>query len=130
PFEKFGIFLNAGHLIHYDEWVSSPIYAGSEIPIRSGMVFQTDVIPSSKTYFSTRLEDGLAIADAPLRAEVAARFPDTARRIDARREFCRGTLGLPLADEHLPLSNTFGITPPFLLSPLRVLALAPAPNPR
>ena len=24
PFEKFGIFLNAGHLIHLDEWLSSP----------------------------------------------------------------------------------------------------------
>ncbi len=123
PFAKFGIFLNAGHLIHYDEWVSSPIFAGSTIPIRSGMVFQTDVIPSSKTHFSTRLEDGLAIADAQLRTELAARFPDTARRIDARREFCRRQLGLPLADEHLPLSNTFGLAPPFLLNPRRVLAL-------
>jgi len=125
PFSRFGIFLNAGHLIHYDEWVSSPIFAGSTIPIRSGMVFQTDVIPSSKTYFSTRLEDGLAIADEALRAELAARFPDTAGRINARREFCRTALGLPLAGEHLPLSNTFGIAPPFLLSPRRVLALTP-----
>jgi hypothetical protein len=29
PFEKFGIFLNPGHLIHLDEWLSSPIYRGS-----------------------------------------------------------------------------------------------------
>ena len=32
---------------------------------RHGMVFQTDVIPGNPTYFSTRMEDGLAIADAP-----------------------------------------------------------------
>lgn len=123
PFARFGIFLNEGHLIHYDEWLSSPIYAGSALPVRSGMLFQTDVIPSSKTYFSTRMEDGLAIADAPLRAELRARFPAVMARIDARREFAAGTLGLPLADEHLPLSNLFGIVPPFLLRPNTVFAL-------
>ena len=31
PFDRFGIFLNAGHLIHLEEWVSSPIYPGSEV---------------------------------------------------------------------------------------------------
>ena len=48
PFEKFGIFLNAGHLIHLDEWLSSPIYPGSDVPLHSGMVMQVDVIPSSR----------------------------------------------------------------------------------
>ena len=123
PFEKFGIFLNEGHLIHYDEWVCSPIYAGSELPIRSGMVFQTDVIPSSKQYFSTRMEDGLAIADEELRDELLARFPALMARIDARRRFVQDVLGLPLAPEHLPLSNTFGIVAPFLLRPNTVFAL-------
>ena len=28
PFERFGIFINPGHLIHLDEWLSSPIFAG------------------------------------------------------------------------------------------------------
>ncbi len=125
PFEKFGIFLNEGHLIHYDEWLSSPIYTGSEVPIRSGMVFQTDVIPSSKQYFSTRMEDGLAIADAALREELRAQYPMVMARIDARRTFARDVLGLPLADEHLPLSNTFGIVAPFLLRPNLVFALSP-----
>jgi hypothetical protein len=123
PFVNYGIFLNEGHLIHYDEWVGSPIYAGSQLPIRSGMVFQTDVIPSSKQYFSTRMEDGLAIADEPVRAEIAARFPAVMTRIEARRQFAREVLGLPLAPEHLPLSNTFGIVPPFLLRPNLVFAL-------
>lgn len=123
PFDHFHIFLNEGHLIHYDEWVSSPIYAGSTVPIRSGMVFQTDVIPSHKTYFSTRMEDGLAIADSALRAEIARRFPAVMSRIDARRRFARETLGLPLADEHLPLSNTFGVVAPFLLRPDFLFAL-------
>ncbi len=28
PFDKFGIYLNPGHLIHLDEWMSSPFYPG------------------------------------------------------------------------------------------------------
>ena len=123
PFERFGIFLNAGHLIHLDEWLSSPVYEGSEETIASGMVFQTDVIPSNPVYFSTRMEDGLAIADAALREEIAARFPEAWARIVARREFARETLGFPLAEEHLPLSNTFGIVAPYALDPRRVFAI-------
>lgn len=123
PLETFGIFLNPGHLIHYDEWVGSPIYEHSRDPILPGMVLQTDVIPSSKQYFSTRMEDGLAIADEALREELAARFPAVMARIDARREFVRAVLGLPMAPEHLPLSNTFGIVAPFLLRPNLVFAL-------
>ena len=123
PFAEFGIFLNEGHLIHYDEWLSSPIYAGSTLPIRSGMVLQTDVIPSSKTFFSTRMEDGLAIADANLRAELGERFPAAMARIEARRQFVIGTLGLLLAPEQLPLSNMFGIVAPFLLRPNLLFAL-------
>jgi Xaa-Pro aminopeptidase len=123
PYEKFGVFLNAGHLIHYDEWVSSPIYEGSTIPIRSGMVFQTDVIPSNRTYFSTRMEDGLAVADETLRRQLATDHPECARRIEARRRFLEQSLGLTLPPEHLPLSNIFGIVVPFLLKPHQVLAL-------
>jgi len=124
PFDTFHIFLNEGHLIHYDEWLSSPVYRGSDLPIRSGMVFQTDVIPSNSVYFSTRMEDGLAIADAALRAELAAGYPAAFARMEARREFARRTLGLPMAEEHLPLSNMFGLVAPFLLRPNVVFSLA------
>ena len=55
PFEKFGIYLNPGHLIHMDEWMSSPFYVGSEIQVASGMAIQVDVIPQSARYFSTRV---------------------------------------------------------------------------
>jgi hypothetical protein len=123
PFEKFGIFLNPGHLIHLDEWLSSPIYAGSEIPLRSGMAIQVDVIPSSPVYYSTRMEDGLVLADRQLRAELERRFPDSYRRCQARRAFMIDTLGFELPEEVLPLSNIPALVPPFLLVPNRVLAL-------
>ena len=45
----FGIFLNAGHQIHLDEWVNSPITPGSMIPLASGMAFQVDIIPATGT---------------------------------------------------------------------------------
>jgi hypothetical protein len=123
PFERFGIFLNSGHLIHYDEWLSSPVYAGSSIPVVSGMVWQSDVIPSSKTYFSARLEDGFAVADQMLRDEIAERFPECASRCDARRRFLREVLGIAIADEVLPLSNLCGLMSPYLLRPRRVLSM-------
>ncbi|HEX2404085.1 MAG TPA: hypothetical protein VHM29_05225, partial [Acidimicrobiia bacterium] len=61
----FGIFLNPGHQIHLDEWVNSPVGPGSEIEIASGMALQVDIIPATGTdYFTTNIEDGIALADA------------------------------------------------------------------
>lgn len=123
PFETFGVFLNPGHLIHLDEWLSAPVYEGSTIAVASGMVFQSDVIPSSKRYFSSRMEDGYAVADANLREEIGERFPDCMARCEARRAFLRDTLGIQVAEEVLPLSNMCGIVPPYLLKPRLVMAM-------
>lgn len=124
PAEQFGITLNPGHLIHMDEWVSSPIYPGSTVPIRSGMVMQADVIPSSPVYYSTRMEDGYALADEALRQELAASYPACYARCQQRRDFMRNVLGIAVPDEVLPLTNTPGIVPPFFLAPRTILALA------
>ena len=123
PFEKYGIFLNPGHLIHLDEWLSSPIFAGSNLPIRSGMVLQSDVIPSSPPYFSTRMEDGFAVADSALRSELRANHSDCYARIEQRRRFIESVLNIPLPDEVLPLSNMACLVPPFLLRPNLVFAM-------
>jgi len=123
PFEKFGIFLNAGHLIHLDEWLSSPIYPGSDVPVHSGMVMQVDVIPSSRAYSSTRMEDGVVIADESLRKQIRAQFPGCFARCQKRRDFMTDVLGIPLPDEILPLSNIPALVPPFFLSPNTILAM-------
>jgi Xaa-Pro aminopeptidase len=125
PFERFGIFLNAGHLIHLEEWTSSPVYPGSTVRIHSGMVFQVDVIPSSPTYFSTRMEDGVLIADADLRGRLREEYAECYARCEARRRFMADVLGIGLPDEVLPLSNIPGIVPPFFLDPGTILALEP-----
>ena len=123
PYDRFGIFLNPGHLIHFDEWTSSPIYQGSEIPLESGMVLQSDVIPGSPVYGSTRLEDTFVVADLELRLALRAEFPEVSARCDHRRGFMMGVLGIELPDDVLPLSNLCGLAPPYLLKPNLVLAM-------
>jgi Creatinase/Prolidase N-terminal domain len=125
PFERFGIFLNPGHLIHLDEWLSSPIYANSDVPLHSGMAIQVDVIPSSPVYASTRMEDGLILADKELRKQLSDAFPDCYARCQKRRKFMTDVLGIELPEEVLPLSNIPAIVPPFFLAPNEVFALEP-----
>jgi hypothetical protein len=120
----FGIFLNPGHQIHLDEWVNSPISPGSTIPLASGMAFQVDIIPATGTdYFTTNIEDGVALAAAPLREEFARRYPDTWSRIQARRAFMADVLGIALHPDVLPFSNIPAYLPPFLLRPDRAMTL-------
>jgi Creatinase/Prolidase N-terminal domain len=121
----FGIFLNPGHQIHLDEWVNSPIRPGSPVALRSGMAFQVDVIPATGTdYFTTNIEDGIALADASLRASIADRFPHAWARIEARRAYMGDALGIELHPDVLPFSNIPAHLPPFLLRPDRAMTLA------
>jgi hypothetical protein len=120
----FGIFLNPGHQIHLDEWVNSPVAPGSKIELRSGMALQVDIIPATGTdYFTTNIEDGIALADQALRAAFAASYPDAWARIEARRHFMRDSLGIDLHEDVLPLSNIPAYLPPFLLRPEQVMAM-------
>jgi Xaa-Pro aminopeptidase len=114
----FGVHLNPGHFIHLDEWPSSPVYAGSGVALRSGMTLQLDIIPATGTaYHTTNIEDGVALADEALRAELAARYPSMWERIGTRRAFMADALGIALKPEVLPLSNLAGYLPPLWLSP-------------
>ncbi len=121
----FGIFLNPGHQIHLDEWVNSPIYPGSTIELQSGMAFQVDIIPATGTpYFTTNIEDGIALADEGLRASLAAAYPDAWARIQARRAFMRDALGIDLHPDVLPFSNLAAWLPPFVLGTDRAMTVA------
>jgi len=121
----FGIFLNPGHQISLDEWVSSPVWPGSEVELRSGMALQVDVIPATGTdYFTTNIEDTIALADEALRADFATRYPAAWARIQARRAFMRDALGIDLHPDVLPFSNIPAYLPPFLLRPDRVMTIA------
>jgi len=123
--EAFASSLNPGHLIHYEEWLDSPIRAGSSDPIASGMVFQSDIIPTGiRPGWTANCEDTVAVADAELRAAIESRQPELWSRITARRAFMRDSLGIDVRDEVLPLSPTAGYFPPFWLDLDRALAYA------
>ncbi len=120
----FGIFLNPGHQLHLDEWVNSPISPGSTIELQSGMVFQVDIIPATGAdYFTTNIEDGVALADQSLRNAFAAGYPGAWERIQARRRFMSEALGIALHPDVLPFSNLPAYLPPFLLRPDHAMTL-------
>jgi hypothetical protein len=121
----FGVSLNPGHLIHLDEWVSSPIYRGSTQHLRSGMALQVDVIPATNTpYHTTNMEDGIALADEALRQAFEQNYPDAWERIQQRRAFMHNMLGIRLKPEVLPFSNIPAYLPPFWLSPQLAMRVA------
>ena len=121
----FGVSLNPGHQIHLDEWVNSPIAPGSRIELRSGMALQVDVIPATGSeYFTTNIEDGLALADGSLREAFAAAYPAAWGRIQARRRFMNDSLGISLHPDVLPFSNLAAHLAPFLLRPDLAMTLA------
>lgn len=121
----FGIQLNPGHQIHLDEWMHSPVFSGSDIPLASGMALQVDVIPATGTrWFTTNIEDGIALADEALREEIAARFPEAWARIEARRAFMSDQLGIRIRPEVLPFSNIPAFLPPYWLDRSRAMAVS------
>jgi len=114
----FAVSLNPGHQLHLDEWVNSPIGPGSRVELRSGMALQVDIIPATGTeYFTTNIEDGVALADEPLRRAFAAGYPAAWQRIERRRRFMTDALGIELHPDVLPFSNIPAWLPPFLLDP-------------
>ena len=114
--------VNPGHYIHLDEWVHSPFTDGSPTVLRSGVALQMDIIPVSNGPFCyANVEDGIVLADAALREEIAARHPAIWSRIDARRAFMADGLGLDLDPSVLPLSNMPAWLPPYALDRDRAL---------
>lgn len=114
PYDQFKVYLNPGHLIHLDEWTTSPIYKNSTEKIKSGMYIQSDIIPRSPVYGSSRMEDGFIIADELLQQQLMEQYPEVYERCLLRRRFMED-LGFELPEEILPLSNIAGMVIPFFL---------------
>ena len=123
--ESFASSLNPGHLIHYEEWLDSPIRDWSDDPLASGMVIQSDIIPTGiGPGWTVNCEDTVALGDEALRTEIRARHPALWSRIEARRAHMRDELGIELCDEVLPLSCTCAYLTPFWLAQDRAFAWA------
>ena len=84
-----------------------------------------DIIPASGSdYHTINIEDGIAIADEPLRKKIASEFPETWSRILARRKFMKEVIGINLKPEVLPFSNIPAYLTPYMLSPDKALIIA------
>lgn len=119
---RYDFLLNPGHYLHLDEWVHSPFVRGGTVPLRSGMVLQADIIPVSKGPFCyVNLEDGVALADAPLRAELARQDPAMMARVARRRAYMVDVLGYELDECVLPLGDTSGWLAPYVTDLSRAL---------
>jgi len=105
-----------GHLTADEEWLSSPIYENSDELIKSGMIFQTDIIPHVAGYDGVSAESTVAIADDVLKAEIREKYPELWSRILKRKEYIKNILGIRLSDDVLPLCSTVAYLRPYLLN--------------
>jgi hypothetical protein len=109
--------LHPRHLTLIEEWSHTPIRPGSSEKIQSGMVFQTDIIPTPlKPGWLINCEDTIVVADGGLRGGIQTYYPNLWSRIQKRRGLMQ-RLGLHLGEEILPLSDGAGYLPPFWLAP-------------
>ena len=116
PKSEYHWYLCPGHLTSDEEWSSSPIYEGSEDPIRSGMLFQTDIIPSIAGYPGVNVESPLCVADEQLRNEIKEQYPEMYARMMARREYIINEIGINLSEDVLPTGSILGYMRPLMLS--------------
>ncbi|MDT2660255.1 M24 family metallopeptidase [Enterococcus hulanensis] len=116
PKEQYGWHLNPGHLCGDEEWLASPIYPDSSEKIKSGMLFQFDIIPSIPDYSGASCEGGVVLADEHLRAVIQNEYPEMWSRMQARRSYLIEEIGIKLSEEVLPMSNAAAYYRPFFLN--------------
>ena len=116
PKEKYGWKLNPGHLCADEEWLSSPIYPKSEEVLKSGMLFQIDIIPSVPGYGGISCESGIMLADAKLRKSIQEDYPQVWKRVCERQAYIRNELGINISEDSIPTSIATAFCNPFLLN--------------
>jgi Xaa-Pro aminopeptidase len=116
PKEQYHWSLCPGHLTADEEWMSSPIYKGSQELIKSGMIFQIDIIPRVAGYDGVSAESTIALADDELKQEIREKYPELWKRIIKRKEYINGILGINMSEDVLPLCSTVAYLRPYLLN--------------
>ncbi|MFD1385278.1 M24 family metallopeptidase [Oceanobacillus oncorhynchi subsp. oncorhynchi] len=115
PQEEYHWGLCPGHLTADEEWLASPIYEHSEEVIKSGMIFQTDIIPRVAGYDGVSAESTVAIADDALKKEIRDHYPALWERMMKRKAYIKETLGIQLSKDVLPLCSMVAYLRPYLL---------------
>lgn len=117
PKGNYNWHLNPGHLTSEEEWLSSPIKSNSEISLKSGMIFQIDIIPSITGYAGAGCEGGIALADETLIRQIEKDYPQLWERINNRKQYMREQLGIKLPNCVLPMGSSLAYYAPFFLNP-------------
>lgn len=123
PRERYGWSLCPGHLTAEEEWLSSPVYEGSGEVLRSGMLFQVDIIPSVPGYAGVSAESTVALADAALRERLEREYPQLWERAVRRRAYLSDVLGIRTSPDVVPLCSTVAYLRPYLLDKDRALVV-------
>lgn len=125
PRSRFHWSLCPGHLTAEEEWMSSPIYENSREILRSGMIFQIDIIPSANGMGGVSAESTVVLADEALKAGIKAAYPQVWERMQRRIHYLRYILNIQLSEDVLPMCGTVGYLRPYLLDQTRALAVRP-----
>lgn len=116
PKQQYGWHLNPGHLCADEEWLASPVYPDSKETIKSGMIFQFDIIPSVPGYSGASCEGGVVLADEELRSAIQSDYPEMWARMQVRRKYLIEEIGIDLSEEVLPMCNATAYYRPFFLN--------------
>ncbi|WP_423189047.1 M24 family metallopeptidase [Alkalibacterium sp. f15] len=116
PKDVYDWKLNPGHLTADEEWVASPISKESETSLKSGMLFQVDIIPSVKGYPGVSAEGGVVLADEELKNEIRATYPEVWQRMETRKAYVRDILGINTHEDILFSGNATPYLRPFALN--------------
>ena len=121
----FGIFLNPGHQIHLDEWVNSPIFAGSthRAPVGHGLPGRRHPGHRDRLLHDQHRGRHRPRRRGPARRARRRATPRPGRGSRRGASFMREALGIDLHPDVLPFSNIPACLPPFLLRPDRAMTL-------
>lgn len=123
PKDTYHWSLCPGHLVADEEWMSSPVYDGSDEILESGMLFQIDIIPSVKGYAGTSAESTVLLADEVLQKEIQEKAPKLWERIEKRRQYLKEELHIQLSPQLLPMCSTVAYLRPLLLNKEMAMAI-------
>ncbi|QQO11093.1 hypothetical protein [Breznakiella homolactica] len=122
-YDRLGVGLNPGHLIHNDEWTSSIFTDTADYAVKDGMAVQCDIIACPEAYPGVHIEDGVIIAGQKTRDEFKRKYPEAWNRIEARRRLMKDLLNIQIGDDLLPLSDLPGCLSPWNVNPHQVLGV-------
>ncbi len=123
PKSEYHWSLCPGHLVAEEEWLSSPVYEGSYEVLKSGMIFQVDIIPSKSGMAGVSAESTVVLADESLKKQIQEEYPALWERMQQRLQYIRHELNIPISDDVLPMCSTVGYLRPYLLNKNMALAL-------